>query len=238
MVKIWREETVTAAAIRLGVVEDDHRYRETLEQLFEGAPGFRLVGSHPSPGPALRQAEEAAQAGGRSPWDLVLMDLEMPEMNGIEATRRLKKLFPEVKVVVLTVFEQAPTILEAICAGADGYLLKKSRARELLEGLRSVAEGGAPLTPVVAGRLLHLMREFRPAAAAGADGPGPSRLDLTEREQQVLRGLVEGLSYKQTADILGISLGTVRTHILGIYRKLQVHSVAEAVSRALRERIV
>ena len=223
-------------ALRVAIVEDDPRYRASLEQLFGHDDRFRLSGSYSSPPAALSEAEHILHAHDGLPWDVVVMDLEMPRMNGIEATRRLKALAPGLKIVVLTVFEEPSAILEAICAGADGYLLKKARARELLEGLRAVADGGSPLTSNVARKVLDLVRNLGPVA--GIPGPAPSRLDLTEREQQVLRALVEGLSYKQAADILGISLGTVRSHITAIYRKLQVHSVAEAVSRALRHRLV
>jgi DNA-binding NarL/FixJ family response regulator len=225
------------APLRVVIIEDDTRYRSSLEQLFSRAAGFTLAAGFPAATHAVRLAETAVGRLEPPPWDLVLMDIEMPAMNGIEATRRLKAALPGLKVVVLTVFEQPATILEAICAGADGYLLKKSRANELLEGLRAVAEGGSPLTPNVARSLLDLVRASRPGAAGGG-ATEPTRLDMTEREQQVLRALTEGLSYKQAADVLGITLGTVRTHITSIYRKLQVHSVAEAVSRAVRERLV
>ena len=224
-------------SLRVAVVEDNPRYRGTLEQLLRHAPGFELEASFSYPPPAIRAAERSVAEDSGRPWDVVVMDLEMPEMSGIEATRRLKRLLPDLKIVVLTVFEQPTTILEAICAGADGYLLKKARAPELLGGLRSAVEGGAPLTPNVARSVLELVRVGGAGSAAGGTG-GPTRLDLTDREQQVLRALVEGLSYKQVGEILGISMGTVRTHITSIYRKLQVHSVAEAVSRAIRERIV
>lgn len=225
------------APLRVVIIEDDARYRSSLEQLLSRAPGFSLAASFPAPPAAVREAEASARVETSPPWDLVVMDLEMPAMNGIEATRRLKSALPRVKVVVLTVFEQPATILEAICAGADGYMLKKSRAGELLDGLRAVAEGGAPLTPNVARSVLDLVRDSRPAAP-DSSAAGPTRLDLTEREHQVLRALTEGLSYKQAADILGITLGTVRTHVTSVYRKLQVHSVAEAVSRAFKERLV
>jgi DNA-binding NarL/FixJ family response regulator len=221
-------------SLRVIVIEDDPRYRSTLEQLLRHADGFVPVASFADPVAAVREAESVARSGVAPPWDLVLTDLEMPGLDGIETTRRLKAAMPGVKVVVLTVFEEPSTILSAICAGADGYLLKKARAPELLSGLRAVSEGGAPLTPAVAKRVLDLMRDLGPAPGSGA----PRRLDLTEREQQVLRGLVEGLSYKQVADVLGMGLGTVRTHVTGIYRKLQVHNVAEAVSRAVREGLV
>jgi DNA-binding NarL/FixJ family response regulator len=222
------------AALRVAVVEDDVRYRASLEELFGHAAGFVLAGSYASPPAALRDVERAVAADRPLPFDIVVMDLDMPHMSGLEATRRLKALDPAVRVVVLTVFEEPGAILEAICAGADGYLLKKARARELVDGLRAVAEGGSPLTPEVARNVLNLVRAEGPRT----HGPAPTRLTLTEREQQVLRALVDGLSYKGTADLLGISLGTVRSHIVAIYRKLQVHNVAEAVSQALRRRLI
>jgi DNA-binding NarL/FixJ family response regulator len=201
--------------------------------LLSETDGFALAASFPSP-PAAIAAIEAAPS---QPWDIVIMDLEMPHMNGIDATRRLKAVAPSMKIVVLTVFEEPTAILEAVSAGADGYLLKKARARELLDGIRAVADGGSPLTPDVARKVLDLLRAMSSGSGA-TTGPSPSRLELTDREQDVLRALVKGLSYKQAGDELGISLGTVRSHITAIYRKLQVHNVAEAVSRAIRQRLV
>src|SRR5512135_2942000 len=136
---------VSTPVLRLAIVEDDPHYRTSLEQLFANAEGFALAGSFAAPPPVLAEAEHALRERDRLPWDVVLMDLEMPRMNGIMATRRLKTLAPGLKVVVLTVFEDPDAIVEAICAGADGYLLKKARAKELLEAVRAVAEGGAPL---------------------------------------------------------------------------------------------
>jgi DNA-binding NarL/FixJ family response regulator len=165
------------------------------------------------------------------------MDLELPGIGGIDATRRLKRMRPDLPVVALTVFEEPATILEAIAAGVDGYLLKKTSAPELLALLRGVMAGGAPLTPAVARTLLDVVR----AESRGSHDPvreRPGRLDLSEREQDVLRGLVRGLGYKQIADESGTSLDTIRTHVRHVYRKLQVHSVAQAVSRAIRERLV
>ncbi len=228
---------VSNATLRLAVVEDDPHYRTSLEQLFTQAEGFALAGSFAAPPPVLAEVERVMRAGDALPWDVVLMDLEMPRMNGIEATRRLKALAPRLKVVVVTVFEDPDAIVEAICAGADGYLLKKARAKELLEAVRAVAEGGAPLSSTVARKMLDVVRVLAPTADAPRQSP-PTRLDLTEREQQVLRALVNGQSYKQTAETLGISLGTVRSHVTAIYGKLQVHNVAEAVNRAMRKRLV
>lgn len=222
--------------IRVAIVEDDIRYRDSLEQVLREFPGVAVAACHPAAAPALQIAEDAARADRRQPWDVVLMDLEMPGIGGIEATRRLKAVAPGVRIIILTVFEHPGTILEAICAGADGYVLKKTRAAELVEGIQNVMAGGATLTPDVARRLLEVTRYL--GTERRMNGSAPSRLELTEREQQVLRGLVEGLSYKQVGGVLGIGLGTVRNHITHIYRKLQVHSVAEAVARALRERLV
>ncbi len=224
--------------MKLGVVivEDDPHFRAGLEALFSEDPGFFVAGSYASAVAFLESVEQATARGVVPTWDLVLMDIELPRMSGIEATARLKQLAPQVPVVVVTVFEEPATILDAICAGADGYLLKKTPVPELLAQLRSVVGGGSPLTPGVARSILNLVRR-------GSDKPDrrqatPTRLDLSEREQEVLRCLTRGLSYKQVADELGVSADTVRTYIRRTYQKLQVHSVSEAVSRAIHEGLV
>jgi len=218
--------------IRIAAVEDNGRYRDSLETLLAHAPGFSLAATFGAAPPAL-----AALAEATAPWDLVLMDLELPEMSGIEATRRVKALSPRTAVVVLTVFEEPATVLEAICAGADGYLLKRTPPERLLAELRSIVEGHSPLSGAVAHTVLDLVRRMGPGSPAD-DAGAPTRLELSEREQEVLRCLVDGMGYKQTAERLDVSLDTVRTYIRRIYGKLQVHSVAEAVSRAVRERLV
>jgi DNA-binding NarL/FixJ family response regulator len=213
------------APLRVAIVEDDARYRASLETLLRHAPGVELAASF-----ARAEGLLAEAAAGAPAWRLVLMDVDLPGTGGIEATRELKRLRPGVLVVTLTVFEEPRVILEAICAGADGYVLKRTPPAQLLEMLQVVALGGAPLTPGVARTVLELVR--------APQGALPNDLGLSTRERDVLRGLVQGLAYKQVADRLGISLDTVRTHVRGMYRKLQVHSVAEAVSRALRERLI
>ncbi len=223
--------------LSVAIIEDDPRYRSSLETLFMHAPGFSLAASFGSPRRAIDEVDRLLESGERPPWKLVLMDIELPGLSGIHATRELKARLPELAIVVLTVFEDPATIVEAIVAGAEGYLLKKTPAAELLSQLRMIASEGAPLTPGVARTLLSLVRQSRPSVSPhGSDSP--TRLDLTGREQEVLQCLVRGLSYKQAASHLEMSVETVRTHIRAIYRKLHVHSAAEAVVRALRERLI
>mgnify|MGYP001169656454 CR=1 FL=1 len=214
--------------MRIAIVEDEPRYRASLRAVFELAPGFEVAADYADPQAALEAASAAEDPG----WDLVLMDVELPGIDGVEATRRLKKHRPGIRVVMLTIFEEPATVLEAICAGADGYLLKRSTATELVDELQHIDRGGAPMTPRVAKSMLSLVRSLAPHTDSR------SAPTLSPREQQVLRGLVDGRSYKQVAADLEVSIDTVRGHIRRLYRKLQVHSVAEAVTRALRERLV
>lgn len=230
----WLSVSARTGPIRVVTIEDEPDYRSSLGLLFGQTDDFELVASFASPAEALSQlrSDEADAAG----WDLVLMDVGLPGMDGIECTRRIKRQRPQTAVVVLTVFEERATIVEAICAGADGYLLKRTSAAELLKQLRAIADGGAPISAGVARTVLELVRRLGPDSRA--DPAATARFELTERELDVLRCLVQGMSYKRTARQLDISLDTVRSHIRSVYSKLQVHSVAEAVSRALREGIV
>jgi DNA-binding NarL/FixJ family response regulator len=221
---------------RLIAVEDDRRYRASLETLFAHAAGFRLVEAFPTGDAALERVDESRRRGERPPWDLVLMDLELPGTDGIACTAALKQRLPDISVVVVTVVEDANAVLQAICAGADGYLTKRTPPDEILAELRSVMAGGSPLSAGVARTVLTLLRTQ--TAGARRSPEAAAELDLTEREQAVLRGLVQGLPYKRVADELSISLDTVRSHVRRVYAKLQVHSVAQAVSRAIREGLV
>jgi DNA-binding NarL/FixJ family response regulator len=220
---------------RIVVVEDDRRYRDSLRELFSHVEGCELAGVYPTADDFLKQAALAASGGSDVAGDLVLMDLQLPGTGGVEAIRRLKTLAPRAKVVALTVFEDPATILDAICAGADGYLLKRTPVPELLSQLRLVRAGGAPLTAGVARSVLSLLRTSGGHGLLSEQRRTRSSLDLTEREVEVLRALVEGLSYRQIATRLSVSIETIRSHVKAIYRKLQVHGVAEAVSRAVRE---
>ncbi len=219
---------MSAPRIAVIIVEDDARYRGSVAELLRLTADFEVAAEFASASECLAALEDPARAREAEHWRLALMDLDMPGVGGIEATRRLKRRLHGLRVVVITVFEDPATILQAISAGADGYLLKSTDPAALLELLRGIASGGAPLTPGVARIILEAVRRLAPEAPA-------SDLGLTARERDVLRALVDGLPYKLVADRLGISLDTVRTHVRAVYRKLQVHNVAEAVSRAIRE---
>jgi DNA-binding NarL/FixJ family response regulator len=225
--------------IRVAAVEDDRRYRAGLEALFAHAGDFRLVESFDSGERLLERVDEWSRRRGAEPppWDLVLMDLELPGADGIACTAALKARLPDIRVVVNTVFEDAPVVLEAICAGADGYLAKRTAPEQILNELRVVMAGGAPLSGGVARTVLELLRAQAEPGGGRRTPPGGA-LVLTEREHAVLRCLVRGLAYKQAADELGISIDTVRSHVRHVYAKLQVHSVAQAVGRAIREGLV
>lgn len=214
--------------IRVLFVEDDPGYRRSVEMLLNYSPGFEIAASFGQVRPALEWASHGQ-------WDLALFDLQLPDGCGIDAIQHLKAIAPQRPAVALTVFEEPATIVRAICAGADGYLLKRSSAPELLRLLRSTLEEGAPLTSSVARKVLEAFRKLAPAPTPA---PAPDRLDLTQREQDVLRALVDGLAYKEAAAKLGVSIDSIRTHVRAIYRKLQVHNVASAVSRALRDGLV
>jgi DNA-binding NarL/FixJ family response regulator len=224
--------------IRTVAVEDDRRYRTSLETLFAHADGFELADSFSSADEAIERATAIARDNGPLPWDIVLMDLELPGIGGTEATRILKQIAPATRVIVVTVFDSSNTVLEAICAGADGYLTKRTSPATIVEEVRSVVAGGAPLSAGVARTVLNLLRSSAIHRDDATPGAVTTSLDLTERELAVLRCLVRGRPYKHVASDLDISIDTVRSHIRHIYGKLQVHSVAQAVSRAIREGLV
>lgn len=207
---------------RIALLEDDPRYREGLARLLAAQPGFEVSAVFDAVRPFLETARVQD-----APWDLVVSDLGLPDGRGVDAIREVKRLAPTVTVVAVTVFEDPDTILEAICAGADGYLLKRAGAEEVVAQIRIVLAGGSPLTPAVAKTVVALLRGPR-------SRPPVEGLDLSEREREVLRLLAEGLVYKQVAAALDLSVETVKTYVRRIYRKLQVQTVAQAVHRAMR----
>lgn len=222
------------ARTRVAIIEDDIRYRQSLETWLQYTEGFEAVATFGSAEALDRRISDLDDAGSAPPWDLVLMDIELPGHDGIEATRRLKEFAPDTPVVMLTMFEDPPLIVRAIRVGADGYLLKKAGTKDMLAALRAIVDGGAALTPAVARHVLEQVR-VSDTTAAELRVVNPS---LTDREQEVLECLVDGLTYAETADRLGIAFETVRTHVRHVYRKLQVRNAKEAVRRAVRERLI
>jgi DNA-binding NarL/FixJ family response regulator len=211
------------AALKVGIIEDQPKIREGLRVLIDGTEGYRCVGSFGS-------MEEALAKVGYELPDVLLVDIGLPGMSGIEGTRRMKDLHPGLAVLMLTVYDDDRRIFDAMCAGACGYLLKKTPPARLLESLKEVVGGGAPMSPEVARRVVALFREIRP--------PDKADHQLTPHEIRILTLLVEGHNYKTAADELGVSINTIRFHMRSIYEKLQVHSKSEAVSKALRSRII
>ncbi|HOY05863.1 MAG TPA: response regulator transcription factor [Saprospiraceae bacterium] len=203
--------------IRTLIYEDNSDLRGALAALIGGTEGFELSGAFDN---CVNVVEQVAALHP----DVVLMDIDMPGMSGIEGVARLKKVHPQVEALMLTVFEDDDRVFEAVCAGAGGYLLKKTSPLRILDALREVTEGGAPMSPVIARKVLQLF----PGKPAERDAD----LDkLTAREMEVLKTLSRGFSYKMVAAELNISIETVRTYVKRIYEKLQVHSVSEAISK-------
>ncbi|HEX7914456.1 response regulator transcription factor [Rudaea sp.] len=222
--------------LRLATVEDDPRFRYGFATLLRSLPGFDLLASYSSAQPILDAAQAARQLGAPVPWDLVLTDIGLPGIDGIELTRRLKALFPQLRIVVLSVFEDPGNVLAAICAGADGYLLKGTTSEDMVAKLDMLRRESSPLSIAVASTVLNLVRESQKRSFAGIDLPPD--LGLSDRQLEILRGLVDGLSYRDIGTRHGITTDGVRSHVRRIYAKLQVHNVAEAVGYALRHGMV
>jgi DNA-binding NarL/FixJ family response regulator len=174
--------------------------------------------------------EEALARLSPGAVDVILTDLGLPGMSGAEGIRILRERAPDVPILALTIYDDRDDVFNALCAGASGYLLKNTPPERLLESVREVASGGAPMSPEVARRVIHLFREIRP--------PSRGTCHLTPQETELLRLLVEGHHYKTAADVMGISVNTVSFHLKNVYAKLQVHSKSEAVARALRDGLV
>lgn len=215
-------ETPAPTVIEVAIVEDRREIRDSLTLLIGGTDGFKCVGSY-------RSMEEALDKLKHHQPHLLLSDIGLPGMSGIEGVAILKELYPDLLILMLTVYDDDERIFDAMCAGASGYLLKKTPPARLLESLREVASGGAPMSPEVARRVIALFREIRP----------PDRnYELTPHETRLLKLLVEGHNYKTAAAELGVTVHTVSFHLRSIYEKLQVHSKSEAVAKALQNRLV
>ena len=217
------ENQSSSPLIKVALIEDLRDLRDGLMMLIGGTEGFECVGS-------FRSVEEAVAKIGWRPPDIVLTDIGLPGKDGIEGIQILRRQYPQISFIALTIYEDDERIFDAICAGACGYLLKNTQPARLLEALREVAAGGAPMSPEVARRVIRLFQKFAP--------PKTAACHLTPQERELLKLLVDGHSYKTAAFHLNISYHTVSFHLRNVYEKLQVHSKSEAVAKALREKIV
>ena len=213
----------TLPDIGVAIVEDDAALREGLAMLLAGTPGYRLTGSYAS-------VEEALAALPAKLPDVLLLDIHLPGMMGSEGVRHLRARFPRMQVLMLTVFAEEDKVFESICNGACGYLLKKTPPARLLEAIREAHEGGSPMSPEIARKVVTLFRKTHQPAE-------PSER-LTPHEARLLKLLSEGHSYQSAGAELGITINTVRNYIRSIYEKLHVHSKSEAVSKALKSRLI
>ena len=215
--------------IRIAVVEDDAGLRDTFEQIFGSAPDFRVVG-------ACGDGETAVRQFPAKTPDVILMDINLPGMSGIECLRRIKEILPKVRVIMVTVYDDNDSLFQSLVAGADGYLLKRANRLRLLDSVREIVSGGAPISPQVARRMVeyfHQLKKDGPEKPAEAAAASMDLQTLTAREQAVLAKLAEGFAPKEVASELGISWDTVRNHTTNIYAKLHVHSRSEAILKYL-----
>lgn len=213
----------TSHLMKVALIEDLREVREGLTALINGTRGFKCIGSYYSMEAAL------ARIGNEAP-DVILTDIGLPGMSGIQGIEILRGRFPEVPILALTIYDNDHQVFDALCAGASGYLLKNTAPARLLESIQEAANGGAPMSPEVARRVVRLFREFRP--------PESASYHLTPQETELLRLLIEGHYKKTAAREMGISTNTVSFHLKNIYLKLQVHSKTEAVAKALREHLI
>ena len=209
--------------IKVAVFDDNKARRELLELLLNSVGGMECTG-------AFEDCRNVLKNIMQNVPDVVLMDIDMPHVNGIEGLQLIKKQFPQVKILMQTIFEEDDKIFAAICAGADGYILKKTPPAKLIDSIGEVMAGGAPMTPTVARQVLLLFNN--------RNKKSETDFNLSEREHEILSMLVQGLSYKMIAEKCDISYSTVNKHITHIYDKLHVKSGTEAVAKAIEQRIV
>ncbi len=211
--------------IRVLFFEDNKKYRESISVLIDGSPGFAIVGAYADAGEAVHKISECNP-------DVVLMDIAMPGISGTEALLKIKKAYPKLNVLMQTVFEDDDKIFEAVCNGASGYVLKSTSPALLLQSILETYQGGAPMSPVIAKKVMQLLQ------SKGARTTDVNSFDLTPREKEILVHMVNGMSYKMIAAQCDITFETVRTHIKNIYEKLHVTTMTEAVVKAVKSNIV
>ncbi len=209
--------------IAVAVVEDHPDLRKSLGLILAATPGYTCAGIY-------ERCEELLGDLPSINTQVILMDIGLPGMSGIEGIQRVKALHSDIKILVQTIYEDDDNVFRAICAGADGYVLKKAPPLELLQAIEQVVEGGVPMSPSIAHNVIKMFKEFAPRQE--------QTVGLTAREHELLKSLADGLDYKQIAERHFISTDTVRNHIRHIYEKLHVHSKSEAVAKAFRQRLV
>lgn len=208
-------------SILVSIFEDNKALLESFIYLINSTKGLALAGAHDNANKVLENIADEKP-------DVVLMDIEMAGINGIAATALIKKQFPEIQILIQTIFEDDDKVFNALCAGASGYLLKNTSPAMIVQAIEEVYNGGAPMSPSIASKVVQSFHKK----------PLEEGVSLTEREQQVLQYLTEGKSYKMIAAAMNIGYGTVHVHLKHIYQKLHVNSMSEAVARALRDRLV
>lgn len=212
------------ADIKVALCEDNEVFRESLVQFIDDTPGYKVVAS-------VSSAENILAIISRDEPDIVLMDIDMPGINGIKATGLIKSSFPHLNVLILTVYEDEQKIFDAILAGATGYLLKKTPPARILESISEVLQGGASMSASIVKKVISYFNQKEHTDKA-------NEYTLSQRELVILKCLVNGDSYKMIADNCDISIGTVRSHISNIYKKLHINSKSEAVIKAIKEKLV
>ena len=210
--------TITLMSIKVSLVEDNASIRQSLAEILDSTPGFRL-------GDACASAEGALRALPNNPPDVALMDINLPRMSGIECVSRIKQCLPALQIIMLTIEEDAQRVFESLQAGATGYLVKNVRPETILSAITEVHAGGSPMTSQIARLVVQTFQRPKPRA--------PKETNLSPRETEILNLLTKGYRSKEIAELLGIGVQTIHTHLRNIYEKLQVRSRAEAVAKFL-----
>jgi DNA-binding NarL/FixJ family response regulator len=211
--------------IKVSIVEDNNTIREGLAALIRGTENYSCVG-------AYVDCESFLEDLKSKPVDVALMDIRLPGINGIEGVKRAKRILPEINILMLTIYEESNVVFEALCAGACGYLVKKTPPSRLLEAIKDANEGGSPMSSHIARQVITVFQQNNNAVS------NDEKFDLSDREKEVLNHLAEGNNYQEIANSLYISVDTVRHHIRNIYKKLHVHSQSEAVAKAIRKGLI